>query len=440
MHLVDRLPSFEEINHGDLFGFSLNAKTNALTHGLHRFPAKYIPQIPRWAFSNLSDDQSVILDPFMGSGTTLVEGLKFKNKTFGIDIDPLAQMIAAAKIEQYSASRLAKLASQLLSLENAESYRGEKFLPMTGVKNPGHWFSDKNWLDLCGLWRGIESLSCTEVERRFFLCVFSSILRWVSNADDQTQKTYVSGTLKKSPPQVWGRFKRSLSNALSGVNEMDLHRGGGEAEILSGSALDIPLDEKSVDLIITSPPYMDSVDYMYNFMLEYFWLGPHLGISSRDEYNKVRREPVGAKNPNYCEELLPESIRDIIQLEEVKKYRQKAVIGYFHSMQAHFREAARVLKDGARYHLVVGNSQSQSGVITVHDCMLRLARNEGLHLEKAFAYRIRRHYMKFPRKGRGGIILMDWVVTLRKSGRALISFEDRLPTPNVTIGADEVAH
>lgn len=61
-------------------------------------------------------------------------------------------------------------------------------------------------------------------------------------------------------------------------------------------------------------------------------------------------------------------------------------------------------------------------------------------LEKAFAYRIRRHYMKFPRKGRGGIILMDWVITLRKTDHTILEVEDRLPLPHVTIGADEVAN
>jgi len=48
--------------------------------------------------------------------------------------------------------------------------------------------------------------------------------------------------------------------------------------------------------------------------------------------------------------------------------------------------------------------------------------------------------MKFPRKGRGGIILMDWVITLKKTDTALMEVEDRLPLPQVTIGADEVAN
>ena len=179
---------------------------------------------------------------------------------------------------------------------------------------------------------------------------------------------------------------------------------------------------------------------MYNFMLEYFWLGPKLGVANRPEYNLKRRTPVGAKNPVQRASALPTEIAEIVDIESVPTYRREAVLSYFSSMQAHFIEAARVMKDGARYVLVVGNSQAENGVIPVHDCLLRLARSSGLHLEKAFAYRIRRHYMKFPRKGRGGIILMDWVITLRKSDKSILQNEDRLPMPNITIGNDEVAH
>lgn len=53
-------------------------------------------------------------------------------------------------------------------------------------------------------------------------------------------------------------------------------------------------------------------------------------------------------------------------------------------------------------------------MLCLHDGLIALASDAGLHIEHAFGYRIRRHYMKFPRKGRGGIILVDWVITLRK--------------------------
>jgi hypothetical protein len=72
---VDEFPAHAEIEHGDLLSLTLSTNTSGLTHSLHRFPAKYIPQVPRWAVNNFATAGSVVYDPFMGSGTTLVEAL-----------------------------------------------------------------------------------------------------------------------------------------------------------------------------------------------------------------------------------------------------------------------------------------------------------------------------------------------------------------------------
>lgn len=435
---VDGFPSHSEITHGELLSLTLSAKTSGLTHGLHRFPAKYIPQVPRWALNNFASKDSVVLDPFMGSGTTLVEALCTVDRSYGTDIDPLARLISTAKTGDFSLAQLTSLAAEL----NPDTFLpvSECFIPMDGVKNFTHWFSESAWKDLCGIYVAIEKLQCLPSERDFFFTIFSSTLRWVSNADDQTQKTYVSGTLKKNPPAVFATFDKFLQRALAGASALGSVRGKRQASVLDGSALSLPLNSSSVDLIVTSPPYLDSVDYMYNFMLEYFWLGPRLGVQSRTEYNSRRRLPVGSKNPLIATTSVPDSLVGLVDPKLIPEYRRDAVLAYFDLMQKHFFEAARVMKTGARYVLVVGNSQASTGVLPVHDCLLRLAKTAGLHLEKAFAYRIRRHYMKFPRKGRGGIILMDWVITLRKADQAILDIEDRLPMPLVTIGADEVAN
>jgi hypothetical protein len=108
-------------------------------------------------------------------------------------------------------------------------------------------------------------------------------------------------------------------------------------------------------------------------------------------------------------------------------------------MASHFGSAARVLKPEGRYVLVIGNSQTKKGVLPIHDALIRLAADAGLAFEKAFAYRIRRHYMKFPRKGRGGIITMDWVIVLKRSA-ARAPYPDRLPLPDFTLRGDAVAN
>jgi hypothetical protein len=436
---VTDLPPFRDVDPTTLYAIRLGRNTTGLTHGLHRFPAKFIPHIPRWAIREFArKPNDLVLDPFMGSGTTLVEAAAQGVRAIGIDLDPLNCLIARAKTNPPSARRLESLRVGIK--RNWTRPKGRLRTPMPDIENFDHWFSKEAWRELQGLLNAIDSVSASERERTFLLALFSSTVRWVSNADDQTQKTYVSGTNPKVPQPVQTVFWRFFDRTLSGIREFDERaRQIGPARAIVADARATGLPESSVDLIVTSPPYLDSVDYMYNFMLEYFWLGPRLGIPDRAAFNRLRREPVGAKNPISRGADLPSSIAELIYFNGISVGRKRAAVEYFAKMQAHFREAARVTRIGGHYVLVIGNSQTTGGIIPVHDCLIRLASESGFELKKAFAYRVRRHYMKFPRRGRGGIIVLDWVTVLKRS-RETPHAPARLPLPWLTLSEHAVAN
>jgi DNA modification methylase len=436
---VPCFPPFDTIDNGELFSLSLSNKVSALTHGLHRFPAKYIPRIPAWVMDEFAGKNDVILDPFCGSGTTLVEALLRSKQAIGIDCDPLACMITRAKTSSLNPARMQRLGCNLQTFRRDAAH--PLVPPMPDLANFNHWFSEKAWGDLQSLLTAITQLDCSSCEREFFLCIFSSVLRWVSNADDQTQKTYVSGTLKKQPPDALPLFWKAFEKALAGVQELArLRLPSAHANVIQGDAADIRLPHRSVDLIVTSPPYLDSVDYMYNFMLEYFWLGPLLGVPDRRIFNQMRRGVTGAKNPlSKTPPELPHCLDDLICERDIIPHRIAATRAYCDNMARHFHSAAKALKLGGYYFLVIGNSKTQKGALPIHDSLIRLAADAGFSFEKAFAYRIRRHYMKFPRAGRGGIITMDWVIALRNTHKRA-SYPDRLPLPDFTLRDDEVAN
>ena len=310
---------------------------------------------------------------------------------------------------------------------------------MPDIGNFGHWFAAPQWGWVQSLRDAIVALDCTDDERAFLLVVFSSTLRWVSNADDQSQKTYVSGTLRKSPPDVRAVFRRFLRRAVAGLADLNRKRHSESVAVIpdDADATRLGLGPESVDLAVTSPPYLDSVDYPYNMMLEYFWLGPLLGVPDRKSFNALRRRPIGAKNPAVPIDL-PAGLEGSIPLEAMPPARRAAATTYFALLAGHFEEMARVLRPGARYVFVVGNSQTLVDMVPLHDGLVRLAAEAGLSLERAFGYRIRRHYMKFPRRGRGGIILIDWVLVFRK--RALPGVPPALPRHWVTLAPGAVAH
>ncbi len=434
---VDVFPPLSGIEPGQLFALSLSGTTTAFTHGLHRFAAKFVPQVPAWALDTFGAPGAVVVDPFMGSGTTLVEGLLRGGTHIGVDIDPLARFIARAKVAPVDHERIGALGAELAARWCAPAPVLRP--PMPDIDNFGHWFRPAQWGWVQSLRDSILALDCGDEERAFLLVVFSSTLRWVSNADDQSQKTYVSGTLRKNPPTVADVFGRFLRRATGGLADLNQCRHPGARAVIpdDADATRLGLEPGSVDLAVTSPPYLDSVDYPYNMMLEYFWLGPLIGVPDRSSFNALRRRPIGAKHPAVRRDL-PGCLAGRVPLEVMPPARRAAAMTYFALMERHFSEVARCLKLGGRYVFVVGNSQTLVGLVPLHDALVRLAAGAGLGLERVFGYRIRRHYMKFPRNGRGGIILIDWVLVFRKQP----SVEPPVPLPRhwVTLAPDAVAH
>jgi site-specific DNA-methyltransferase (cytosine-N4-specific) len=91
----DNEPAVERLRELD---WSFNgAKTSYLTHGLHPYPAKFIPQIPNALIQELSSVGDTVADIFCGSGTTLLEALQLKRNAIGIDANPLAALISRSK-------------------------------------------------------------------------------------------------------------------------------------------------------------------------------------------------------------------------------------------------------------------------------------------------------------------------------------------------------
>src|SRR5207248_11795962 len=140
---VDTFPPPADIEPGQLFALSLSGTTTAFTHGLHRFAAKFVPQVPAWALDHFGSRASVVLDPFMGSGTTLVEGILRGGTTIGVDVDPLARFIARAKVTAVDHDRIAALGRELALRWRAPA--AALAPPMPDVARFAHWFGPQQW-------------------------------------------------------------------------------------------------------------------------------------------------------------------------------------------------------------------------------------------------------------------------------------------------------
>src|ERR1051325_3040399 len=87
----------EQVDHSWSFKELERSETSYLTHSYHTYPAKFIPQLAARLISENSNIGDLICDPFMGSGTTLVEAIVNHRRAYGTDINPVAVLITRAK-------------------------------------------------------------------------------------------------------------------------------------------------------------------------------------------------------------------------------------------------------------------------------------------------------------------------------------------------------
>lgn len=400
---------------GEHILFPEGLKTIEYTHGIHRFPGKFVPQVPRLLLQYLSSRQDIntVCDPFCGSGTTLVEAGVTGLGCFGFDIDPLGILIAKAKTGVLEKPHLSSL--RRLPFEVDYSIPSPELFPP--VENLGHWFSDRALHELSCIKAKILSFHDVDV-RNLALIIFSSIIRRVSFADDQTQKTYVSHTYSKSPPLPSELFPIVVSRAVSGLADFANSDARGRSIVAEIADSRCP-PGRNFSCIITSPPYLDSIDYVYNQMLEYFWLMDIFEISDRTAINQLRKQPLGFRQCELGESIeslrknspaLAKEVAEIsTEIAKSSKKESRSVASYFNDFSAHLQAFRGSLKKGQHYGLIIGESVVCGKLIPTRSFLRQIFYDVGFEEVGNASYQIKRHYMKFPRRSNSGKIDIDYI-------------------------------
>ncbi|WP_346879059.1 DNA methyltransferase [Clostridium sp. UBA7791] len=407
-------------------------KVTDYTHGFHKYPGKFIPQLPRWAMRKYlkKGEGKCIIDPFCGSGTTLVEGLLYGHNVIGIDIDPLSVLISKVKTTKLNVDEVNRISQWILdNMENTE----KKFKPKCETIN--HWFTNDSIKKLSKIRALIDDIdvvfgSNKEIIdiKEFLIICFSSIIRRASNADNQSQKTYVSGTKIKEPEEVYNLFRKQVNLYVDRIKEFSNELNDGiESKVICFSNnrdLNNKLENLKVDLAISSPPYIKSIDYVYNQMAELFWIGDLFEMDTQEKQNIKKEKYIGTSkifkneyeeyNPNISKlniEELDEKLGGIF-VNDIKNGHKHSYITYkyFVEMEKHFKEMSRNLKKEAHYIMIVGNSTVSNTLFNTSQYLIEIAERNGFQLVNKWGYKIKNHFMGFDRKGRGGKIEIDWVM------------------------------
>lgn len=331
-----------------------DAPLNKGIHSIHPYPAKFIPQIPRRLIQLFHPgDSSVILDPFCGSGTTLVEAINLGLDVWGIDLNPIACLISRVKTTPLPPNLLEDCARRIIVKAKEQLTADEIQLP--AIPNVNHWFKLAVQKALAVL---IDQINQTEPLsiREALQVALSSIIVQVSNQDGDTR--YAAIEKDVSIEDVLTRFEKAVftvSKATSSLSD-NLFRSLGHATVINRDILTILPEElpTNVGLVITSPPYPNAYEYWLYHKYRMYWLGM--------DPITVRRHEIGAR-PHYFKK----------NHQDERDFEQQ--------MGHCFRLLSQVMRLGAKACFLVGRSIIHGRVIDNAALLQRAAQPYGFAME-----------------------------------------------------------
>jgi len=390
-------------------GKYIGKQVSYATHGIHRYPAKFIPQIPRFCLESYSRVGDDVLDPFMGSGTTLLESYILGRNSYGVDVHPLARMIAKVKITPLDPSRLDSLANHLFARIKADEDDNSEWIPE--IPNRDHWFRPAVLADLATIKKHVWKMRKGDCQDFFKIC-FSSIIRKMSNSDADSLIPEVTSFRKKLDEQgktsfdSIGKFGNTVRNKLIDAEELwrisrdveEDYRTVPIVKIIGKDAREIQLDDSEMDLAITSPPYASAVYYVSVHKLEMYWLGLVDDMAKLDtQIVGTSRAYVNEYRPWKPKTDIPELGRVLGGLVEKEKKSAYIVYKYFDDMRRNFAEMNRVLKRNGKYCMVAGENTLRKVRIPTYAILARIAVRSGFEVKEVYAYDVINRHLDIPR-------------------------------------------
>lgn len=359
---TSRLKSIKKLVMAESWEYS-DENTQYLTHNIHRYSGKFIPQIAARAITILTDKNELVVDPYCGSGTTLLEAGLLNRKAIGIDLSPLATLIAETKITPIDKAELSQFEEELRSAisnkfdvsnlplfrehcqgNNAEVEHDHRDLDDWYKK----WFQPHVLTELLSISRTISEIKDKRFHR-IALVAFSDILRKSSNAHSGYPNVMFDKNApeKKAPMVPFMKSLRSVCQMISMLDSSDVEWSN--LSVVHGSATDMDLKDCCADAVVTHPPYIGSIPYAEYGSISLKWLGV--------EPKALDNELTGGKRQSKL---------------VVERFKQ----GYSKMIQ----ETARILKPDRGAFLMVGNPVVRGELIDLAEMTIELATQFGLEL------------------------------------------------------------
>ena len=408
------------------------------THGLHAYAAKCPPQLVKYGLSYYSKRGETVLDPMVGSGTTLVEARLMGRNAVGYDIDPLASLIAKVKsteVDDLSIQEACTTVSRRCKedIDTWETGVVSDVLHKRAVPpdfhNRDYWFNSDVATSLAILSYHIGETPMQEDVQDFLWVAFSSLIlarTSVANARDIIHSRHHHWEHPQSP-NILQKFERNVEQMrrrMAEFRRLCRRVPSANIEVKTKDARCLPLEDEQVDLVFTSPPYATALDYPRAHFLAIPWMSKVLEI---DLQAYMERAPtyIGSERGQIAggftlDQRLAafDTVQSVVTKLTSNSIRQaKLLQRYFIDMYEALGEMGRVLKTGRSAIIVVCPSHIRKVEVPTHEVLIEMARLTNLKLKSKHIRTIneRLRILPYMKEAFGKRMSTEYVLVFKKT-------------------------
>lgn len=391
---------------------------------IHPFPARMAPGI---AFETLSRSRPLrVLDPMSGSGTVLAVARKCGHRTWGFDLDPLAVLLGKTWTSAIDTKSVERRARDVLRRATAryETLGARDAFPTGATRETKefvrYWFDRKARRQLEALSTCIARLRDPQV-RNALWCAFSRLIITKQSGASLAMDLSHSRphrAFERAPTLPFDGFARAVSSIAENCLDKRDRNIGPASRVNVGDARRLPLRDQSIDLVLTSPPYLNAIDYLRCSKFTLVWMG-----YSIDELRVIRAGSVGTEVglPQAEAGIAGQVLRNLRLRPKLSARMESILTRYIDDMRAAMREVRRVLVPGGQATYVVGENTVRGTFVPNSLIVAELAGDLGLEVLSSRSRDLppNRRYMPPPGARSASMdarMRCEVVMTLQKTG------------------------
>lgn len=361
-------------------------------HGWLRLTPAYAASLVAHLLREASP-QSMVLDPFAGTGTTGLVCAEHGFRCDMVEINPFLAWLARAKVRRYSTHH-AKCAQGLAqsAIDLCEKSLHLPFEWVPPLRHIERWWTPQRLHTLAHLYHALYSVTRNEPDevRDLLLIAFCQVLsRWSNAGYHHPSVTFRAVEPSLFPHEETKLIMEDFVRCVATICESALQQLSGTVEVFQGDARTLTcLDKRVYDIVITSPPYPNRISYVREVRPFLYWLG---FIQNPREAGELDWQAIGGTwgiatsrlmslelDGELLYSTLPELRTLVHAIDKRSPLLSRYVMRYFQDMHTHFESLSLRLKQGARLYYIVGNAKFYEIVVSTETLLAHLMQEVGI--------------------------------------------------------------